>query len=166
MVTTVDPDGALGPARRPLEDAVHALASPRPQWVSGAAHWEPALYDRLRTALHYGPSVERKARGRSTLAPCRTDLLTVLLDVDATVRTWTADVVKGGTVGRLAGRGWRPQDVATIERHCDDLQRWTIAATDLLVPSVRVFLPQPCPHCSARHAYRHTSSGEHLRSRG
>src|SRR5262249_2259895 len=50
-VTTTSVDGPLPLARRRLDDAVHALADPVPQWVDGACRWHPALYGRLRVAL-------------------------------------------------------------------------------------------------------------------
>src|SRR5262249_13326036 len=60
----------------------------------------------------------------------------------------------------------RPQDVATIGHYCDELAHWTIAATELLAPEPRVFLPMPCPRCGARFAYRFNSSGEQVRTGG
>lgn len=94
-------------------------------------------------------------------------VLASVIEIDATVTRWTPGE-KGGTVERLhalTARGWRPQDVATIERHCEELARWTIAATGLLTPEARVYLPIPCPRCNARVAYRYNSNGEQVRSR-
>jgi hypothetical protein len=50
-----------------------------------------------------------------------------------------------------------------IDGYCNRLQRWAIAAAELVAPEPRVYLRQPCPRCGASHAYR-DSSGEHVRA--
>lgn len=165
MAVTVDPDGPLVLAKRRLSDAVHALADPIPVWAGGTCRWGDPLYRRLRQTLSVWPT-RRGAAQRSRL-PCSVTALALLIDIDGTVAAWTPDE-KGDTVVRLhtlTARGWRPQDAATIERHCDDLARWTVAATELLTPEAKVYLPMACPRCNAKHAYRDNSSGEHVRSR-
>jgi hypothetical protein len=67
--------------------------------------------------------------------------------------------------GVAACSTWRPQDVGLLERYRDDLLRWSVAATELVTPPTRVFLPMPCPRCNARHAYHRSGAGEHVRSR-
>ncbi len=99
--------------------------------------------------------------------PLRISVLDLLIAIDTTVRGWAPDE-KGGTVDRLhalAGMAWRPQDASMIDDHVAQLQRWTLAATELLIPPVRVFLPQPCPRCGTGHVYHRGGSGESVRSR-
>ena len=112
-----------------------------------------------------GRCTSRCGLARSTRLPCRGDVLDWLIEVDRTVAAWEPN--GKGTVDRLhelAGRGFRPQDCELIDDYADDLQRWTLAATEILAPAVRVTLRQPCPSCGAGHAYR-DSGGEQVRSR-
>ena len=106
----------------------------------------------------------RRSGARRT-APCRIDVLTLLVDVDGTVAGWEPD--GKGTLDRLrtlVGRGWRPQDCQLIENHCAQLEKWVLAATDLLDRRPVVSLHVPCPRCGARFAYR-DSAGEQVRVR-
>ena len=157
-------DGPLPLARRQLGDAVHALADPIPVWDGGVCRWSDAVYVRMRGELP-GGARDRRGLARSTRLPCRGDVLDWLIEVDRTVAAWEPN--GKGTVDRLhelAGRGFRPQDCELIDDYADDLQRWTLAATEILAPAVRVTLRQPCPSCGAGHAYR-DSGGEQVRSR-
>jgi hypothetical protein len=89
--------------------------------------------------------------------PVRIEVLTLLVEVDATVARWTP-AEKGGTVGRLHAlveRSWRPQDASVLKSHCDDLRRWVIEGTKLLDPPPQVYLPgMACPRCGVKVAYR------------
>ena len=155
----VDPDGPLALARRALGDAVHALADPVPVWDHGTARWSDSVYARLRSAL-----VGRTARSRAAMAgsrmPCRVDVLTLVVDIDTAVAAWEPG--KGGTVDRLhalTGRGFRPQDYQLLDGYCDQLERWAIAAAELLGDrQVAVALRRPCPSCSELWVYRGTES--------
>lgn len=64
---------------------------------------------------------------------------------------------------RIVGRGWRPQDCGLIDSFCDELERWTLAAVELLTESPRVSLPFPCPSCGQQFAYRTDSGGDRVR---
>ena len=155
-------DGPLPLARRRLSDAVHALADPIPVWVGGTCRWCDPLHTRLRMALRGAPV--RRSGARRT-APCRIDVLTLLIDVDATVAGWEPDAK--GTLERLralASRGWRPQDCSTIDDYCGQIERWVLIATDLLDRRPVVSLHVPCPRCGAKFAYR-DSAGEQVRVR-
>lgn len=108
-------------------------------------------------------------RGRITSqrsrAPLRLGVPALLVEIDETAARWEPG--EKNTVERLrciAARGWRPQDTPALERLVGDLQRWGLAATELVTPPVRVFLPMPCPRCGASRAYRHNSSGESVSS--
>ena len=142
---------------------MHALADPQPQWVGGTCRWSDPLYVRLRVALRGGKTVRRQ-RVHTSRLPCRTDVLDLLVAIDTTVGSWSEGK---GTVDRLqqlVGRSWRPQDCALLEGYSGQLQRWTLAGTELLEAAPRVSLHGPCPSCGARFAYR-DSAGERVRVR-
>ena len=152
-------DGPLPLARKRLGDCVHSLADPIPVWGNGICRWSDPLYVRLRGALR--GTVVRRSGARRT-APCRIDVLTLLVDVDAAVASWTPDA-KGTTVERLhalASRGWRPQDCELIDDYCAQIERWVLTAADLLDRRPVVSLHVPCPRCSARFAHRRDGAGE------
>jgi hypothetical protein len=66
---------------------------------------------------------------------------------------------KGGTVDRLhalTGRGWRPQDSQLLDGYCHTIERWVLAAAELLGDrQVAVSLRLACPSCGEQYAYRH-----------
>ena len=159
------PDGVLEPARRRLDNVVHALADPVPIWDHGAARWGDPLYVRLRGAL-----TARSAGCRAVASshpPMRIDVLTLLVAVDSTVAAWTPDG-KGDTVDRLhqlTSHGWRPQDVALMDRISDAIGKWVVAASELLGDrAVAVPLRMPCPSCGARYTRRRNGAAETVRS--
>jgi hypothetical protein len=160
VVTTTNEPLAL--ARQQLENAVAALADPVAVWDGGACRWADPVYAQLRSALT-GKST-RRVRAFGSRMPCSIAVLELLCAIDATVGSWEAH--GKGTIDRLhplAGRGWRPQDCPVIDGYCDRLQRWAVAAAELLGPEPRVYLRQPCPRCGARYAYR-DRGGEHVRA--
>ncbi len=146
-MTVVD-DGPLPLARRRLGDAVRAVADPVPQWIQGRCRWQPGLYDRVRGSL-VGRTGRRSRLVTRSAMPCRGHVLALLIELDAAVAEWAPDE-NGCTVDRLRAlteHGWRPQDCEAIDNYVGQLQRWTIAATELLAPTAKVFLEQPCPQC-------------------
>lgn len=159
-MSTIPVDGVLEPVLRRFGNAVAALVDPVPIWDRGACRWSSPVYARLRGAL-----VGRTMRGRRAVAgsrlPCRTDVLVWLLEVDAAAAAWTPDG-KGDTVERLhtlTARGWRPQDCGLIDGYCGQIERWGVAAAELLgdrAPAVALRLP--CPSCGQRWVYRHGAS--------
>lgn len=109
------------------------------------------------------PLAKRRQAFGSRL-PCHTGVLTLLIEVDTTVASWEHGE---GTVDRLrvlVDRGWRPQDSGQIGRMCDELQRWTVSAAELLSPAIAVWLPHACPRCGARDARRRDGCGELVRT--
>ena len=111
---TTSIDGALPLARRRLADA-DPRSDAVPVWDHGVCRWSDSLYTRLRGAM-----VGRTARISRAVAgsrlPCRVDVLTLLVDIDATVGSWEPDAK--GTLERLrqlAARGFRPQDCALLD---------------------------------------------------
>ncbi len=98
--------------------------------------------------------------------PCVTAVLALLVEVDSVVASWESDAV--GTVDKLhklVGRGWRPQDVATMDSFAEQLEQWTVDASEL-VGEAPVVLPLrlPCPSCGQRYIYRRSRSEETVRS--
>jgi hypothetical protein len=155
-------DGPLPLARRRLADAVHALADPQPQWIGGACRWQGSVYARLRTELAGGRVVRRSSAHMSRL-PCHTGILVWVCEVDAVVAGWEPHGKT--TVDRLhqlAGRGFRPQDCELLDEYCSTIERWVLAAAELLDAAPKVFLPQPCPRCDSRFAYRTDGAGERV----
>jgi hypothetical protein len=49
-----------------------------------------------------------------------------------------------------------------VQAYCAIVQRWALAATELLTPVPKVFLPMSCPRCSARFAHHRSGTGERL----
>jgi hypothetical protein len=165
-VAVISQDGPLALARRQLENAVAALADPVPVWDGGVCRWAPAVYSSLRRELSGGRRPIGRRGRLGSRSPCHIGMLDLIVDIDAPVGAWEPGAK--GTVDRLhqlAGRGWRPQDCPVIDGYTAQLQRWVVAAAELLGPEPRVYLRQPCPSCGARHAYRRGGgAGEHVRA--
>ena len=156
-VVTIPVDGALPLALRRLGDAAHGLVDPVPLWGGGVCRWSDSVYVRLRAAL-----VGRTARSRAAMAgsrlPCRVDVLALVVDIDTAVAGWEPEG-KGGTVERLhtlTARGFRPQDCELLDGYCHTIERWVIAAAELLGDrQVAVTLRGlRCPSCGAGVVYR------------
>ena len=108
MTAPGNADGPLELARRRLDDAVHALADPAPEWAGGVCRWSDPLYVRLRGALPGRTVVNRREVDRRTL-PCHMDVLSLLCEIDTTVGGWEPH--GKSTLDRLhqlPARGWRP----------------------------------------------------------
>lgn len=149
-----------------MSDAVHALADPIPVWDGGTCRWSDPLYTRLRSTLTDAIAMGRRRVAAGSRAPCRGDVLALLIEVDTAVGVWEPD--GKGTIDRLhllTGRGWRPQDTRLIDDYCGQIERWVLAGTELLDAVPRVFLQQPCPRCAARFARRTDGAGEVVNTR-
>ncbi len=162
-MTITNIDGALPLARRRLHDAITALAAPQPVATDGGYWWEDPLYVNLRGALR--GSRTRRSGVRGPRPPCRVEVLGLLIDIDTTVAGWEPH--GKGTLERfqlLAGRAWRPQDCDLLDGYSSTVERWVLAAAEVVTAAPRVFLEMPCPRCSARFAYR-DGGGERVRAR-
>ena len=161
MVATISyTDGSLPLARRRLGDAVHALADPQPTMIRGAYRWTDPLYVALRGSLR-GSKTGRTGVLRS--APCRIEILSLLIAIDQMVSSWEAGKATLDRLHQHAGRPWRPQDCELIDAHCDQLERWVVEGARLLADRPRVYLVGvPCPRCGAASSY-HRSGGECIR---
>jgi predicted RNA-binding Zn-ribbon protein involved in translation (DUF1610 family) len=161
-VALPDSDGPLVLARRALGDAVHSLADPIPVWDHGVARWSDPVYVRLRSAITARTAGRRHVMSGSR-APCRTDVLVWLIDVDRAVAGWEPDT-KGGTIERLralAGRSYRPQDCGLLGDYSTQIERWVIAGAELLGDRpVAVAIRLPCPACGEQWSYRHSGAEE------
>ena len=157
------PEQPLALATRRLADGVAALADPTPVWVGGACQWVEPLYVRLRGALKGSVTTRRGVAG--SRLPCRTDILTLVIDLDLTLAEWQP---RGeGAVDRLhrlRDRSFAPEDTELLEGYHRQLERWAVTAAELLgdnTPTVALRLP--CPSCGARHVLRRNQAGEAVR---
>lgn len=145
---------------------MHALADPVPVWDGGVCRWSDALYARLRGALTGRGGVQRHSGAFGSRAPCRSNVLALLVEIDTGVAGWEPN--GKSTVDRLhqlAANGWRPQDCALIDDYSERIEAWTLSAVELLGDvSPTVALRLPCPHCERRFIYRRNGSGESVRS--
>jgi hypothetical protein len=161
LVPTIpSPDGALPLATRRLADGVHALADPQPTTIRGAYLFTDPLYLSLRGALR-GSKNSRTGALRS--APCRIEILSLLIAIDTTVSGWEPGKTTLDRLHEHAARSFRPQDCALIDEHCGQLEHWAVEGERLLADAPRVYLVgTPCPRCGATSSY-HRSSGECIR---
>ena len=165
-MTAPPTDGPLALARRRLDDAVHALAEPVPVWHSGVCRWSHPLYTRLRGALTGRGGTTPRCVVFGSRAPCRNTVLSLLVEIDGTVEVWAAARQEHpDRLHQLPARGWRPQDCGLIDDYCEQLERWTVTATELLGDaSPTVALRLPCPSCAQRFVYRRNTGGESVRT--
>lgn len=151
-------------ARRRLGDAVAALADPQPVWIGGACRWQDALYTRLRDALQPRHQAGRRQVPGSR-APCRTDILSMVIDVDMTVALWQPD--GDGAVDRLhrlRDTRWTPEDCEQIAEHTTQIRSWACKAVELLGDRpATVALRLPCPACGRSHVPGRNTAGEPIR---
>lgn len=152
-------------AKRRLSDAVHAITAPQPRWFGGACRWQDSLYDRLRAELAGTVAVRRRQTHQSR-APCHTGILTLLCEIDLKVGSWEPDgKTTADRLHQLVDRGWRPQDVSTLDDYSGRIGAWVLAGTELLAETPKVFLRQPCPRCGARFTHRRDDAHELVRVR-
>jgi hypothetical protein len=155
-------DGPLPLAKRRLGDAVHALADPQPVAINGGYRWTDSVYVGLRGALR-GSKAGRGGLVRS--APCRIEILTLCVEIDTTVAGWEPGKTTPDRLRQHAARSFRPQDTALIDQHCGRIERWVLAAAELLTAEPRVYLHARCPRCSERFAYHRDGADERVRTR-
>ena len=72
------------------------------------------------------------------------------------------------TIGRLhqlTEHGYRPQDSDRLDSYSSRIERWALAAAELLAAEPRVYLRVPCPRCSASFACHRDGADERVRTR-
>jgi hypothetical protein len=55
--------------------------------------------------------------------------------------------------------------VAPSDAHCGRIERWVLAAAELLAAEPRVYLHTPCPRCAQGFAYHRDGADERVRTR-
>lgn len=97
--------------------------------------------------------------------PCRTDILTLIIDVDMTVAEWQPQGEGAiDRLHRLRNRSWRPEDIELLDSHHQQLQGWAVTGVELLGDrSPTVALRLPCPACGTKQVYRRNQVGETVR---
>lgn len=160
-------DGPLPIARKRLADAVGNLVDPKPEWHAGQFQWIGSVYDRLRGNLRGRAAGSGRRLMPGSRLPCRLNALSLLCEIDQAAGDWnseektTADRLK-----QLAARDWRPQDCEKLDEYSRRIEQWVVSASEILGGAVRVYLPQPCPHCGTEWVYqRDRHSGETVRRR-
>lgn len=151
-------------ARRQLADAVAALADPLPLFFGGTCRWTDPLYTRLRDALQPRNMTSRRVVPGSR-APCRTDVLTLVVEIDLTVAGWQP---RGdgalARLHRLRDKPWTPEDCELVSQHAAQIRAWTLKAVELLGDrTVSVPLRLPCPACGRSHVPGRNTAGEPVR---
>jgi len=146
-----------------LYGAVALLTDPIKELVDGVVMAAPSLWEQLCDDI---PAKAGESGGRShsrSLPPVYCDAVDLKADIDSSVRQWhphgrsTPERLR-----RLASARWRPQDAERLERHADDLQRWTVAIRTLLEPERVKEIAAPCPACGVSVVYR-MRAGERVR---
>lgn len=160
-------DGALIPALRLLEDAVHRLCGPQSRFIEGRLLYAESRYMQLHNAIA-GEQVNPGGGGGSkSQPPCWLDAIELLDEIDTAVAIeQPAFTGVPPTVGRLKwiqARSWRPQDCRRIGQITAAIAEWAADIDALLDPPQRWTLPDPCPACSATTAYHRDSGGERVR---
>jgi hypothetical protein len=167
----IDEDGNLPEARRRLGDAVAKLCDPQATMVDEAVHWLDSLYVQLRESL---PGDQGQGHGVARSLPnIWLDACDLLSEIDTAVAIWEPKVVidvsvepPPMTVIRLRAlekRGWRPQDVRSIDQISGNLESWVGNIRQLLTPTPKWSLPNPCPACGTKQVYRKDSAGDLVR---
>ena len=173
-----DTDGNIQAARKALDLAIHQLCNPQPQTAdNGRIYWVDSWYVQLEDSVpgqkQYGTGISRSE------PPLWTDAVDLLNDIKVKVASWEphwpiplpslwqfAYDDESPVVLRLRvlnQRRWRPQDSRTVDRYAADICGWVRQIKELLNPTPRWHLPNPCPACDTRWVYRMNSSGERVR---
>lgn len=157
MLMTTD-ETTLPAARRAFAAAVAALINPHPD--------RDSVYLELRHAIHGHRAGSTTGRVAQSQPPLWIDGVDLAHLIDTTVKTWERDG-SGPTLPtinrlrRLNERTWRPQDTALVESMTGELLAW-VKRYETLVNDKPLTLPNPCPRCDRKFAYR-TIDGEQVR---
>lgn len=165
-------DGSLPEARRRLEDAVSGLCDPVSQVVDGQLLWTDCLYVQLLESL---PGDQGQGHGVARSLPnIWLDACDLKTEIDTAVGIWeprpVIDLRDGDppplTMVRLEAiekRRWRPQDTRSMDQISGIVEAWAGSIKQLLNPTPRWSLPNPCPACGTKIVYRKDPAGELVR---
>lgn len=183
--TPPTPEENLIEARTRLEDALHALAAPRPQPDpdTGQIQWADSLYHQLAEAVP-GQFLGRTGTQRSQ-PPMWVDAADLLTEIRKTVRRWHPDPCTHTAfhlgarainvrlepghdltlrrLGLLATYTWRPQDTPLLTRWANQIDNWAKRIETLFTEHHVKHLPAPCPACDTQIVYRQDTAGERVR---
>jgi hypothetical protein len=148
---------SLPGARRLLDKAVASLIDPRPTTHEGRVVWMDSVYTELRDAIH-GHKAGSSRSPSEPQPPLWIDGVDLANDIDSEVRRWERNGTghQHPTVNRLRhinARKWRPQDVDIITRTTVAVEGW-VKRYSVLVDQKPLTLPNPCPECGKKWAYR------------
>lgn len=183
--TPPTPEENLIEARTRLDDALHALAGPRPQPDpdTGQIQWADSLYHQLAEAVP-GQFLGRTGTQRSQ-PPMWVDAADLLTEIRKTVRAWHPDPLIHTAfhlgarainvrlepghdltlrrLGLLTEYRWRPQDTPLLTRWANQIQTWTHRIETLFTEHHTKHLCAPCPACNTKTVYRQDTAGERVR---
>ncbi len=155
----------LPAARIALENAIASLIDPRPTSLAGNVVWINSVYTELNDAITSNSgSAGHHPPGPQT--PCWLDGVILAEEIDTQTRKW----VRRGhgpehpTVNRLryvVAHRWRPQDVQLVTDIAEQVTAW-VKRYRTLVDDKPKSLPNPCPRCAQKWAYRQLD-GERIR---
>jgi hypothetical protein len=137
-------DGNLPAALTHLNNALSALFQPQGRHID-------SLYEQLEQAIP-GTGNGNGHHTPGSSPPLNLDAVDLKNEIDTALTIW-----------KLDQRKWRPQDTKAIHQATRHITTWTQQIRALLDPTPHKTLPNPCPECGQRYAYRHNSSGEYVR---
>lgn len=161
-------DGNLPATLRQLEDAIETLTGPKRTLHNGKMKSGPSLYMQLWDAVSgENNNGGGSGGGSKSRPPFWLDAFDLINEIDTAAEAWQPayDGVPP-TVGRLRhlqARKWRPQDTRLIEQYAAAIQAWALSITELMNPTPKWTLPNPCPACGKHVVYRKDSAGETVR---
>jgi hypothetical protein len=169
----VNEDGNLPLALRELWHAIDSLTETRTTFVNGAAVHAPSLLDQLIDDMggQQGNAYGGVAR---SLPPAWVDATDLIAEIQIAVDAWQCGLpplprpkhlvhATTARVQQLAKRPWRPQDVHALEQITKVLLEWCAQIQELLNPTTKWSLPNPCPACNTATVYRRDSAGDIVR---
>ena len=160
-------DGNLPATLTQLGDAIHRLCGPQSRFIDGKLLYAQSRYMQLLDSIA-GEQVNTGGGGGSkSQPPCWLDAVKLVDEIDTAIAiAQPAYTGVPPTVGRLRWiekRSWRPQDCHQIEQITRAVAEWADEIDALLDPPQRWTLPDPCPACGEKTAYRRDSGGDRVR---
>lgn len=167
MTAATNPEGRLPGALNHLHNAVKALCGPQALYLDNQLRRGPSLYVQLWDATMGEQSNAGTGGGSKSRPPFWTDAFDLRNEIDTAVECWQP-AYQGvpPTVGRLnclLEHPWRPQDIRQISQITTAVESWVTAIGELMNPTPKWTLPNPCPACGRAIVYRRDSGGELVR---